>query len=428
MDVLFIILYIVLLISSFLLEKKIYKCHYTPLTFFVCIWCVVGIVANLGLYDYYLPSTLVNVVILISNICVMIIFIIFTANRASLIRKIRFNIVKIDYSLDVLIVMEILWFILIFPKLKSSFSILKNYNMAMLRGAEIYNISDISGMTSTLIEVFVKSGYTVISIIAIVSIFSNVTSKKRNILWIANIFNITVFTIATAGRVMIVNSLFYFIITVVIYKGSSIKSFIVKEKKKMIPLVLLVIALLYMQEQRSEDMGVLETFYMYYFSGPSFLTQLLEANKNLFSINNDFMFGSATFGFLTNIFSYILIFLTGIPQGSLYKIGSVLTNKNLLIGANTELNAMCTCFYNFMLDWGYIGILIGACFIVVAAVYFYFNAAKSNSSYANICILVFFINVLIRTIFKWDLLSTDLIMIILYLKVFNYTKNIRIRM
>ena len=49
MNILFIILYSIVFLLSFGLEKKVYKCHITPLSFFSSLWCIVGIVANLGL-------------------------------------------------------------------------------------------------------------------------------------------------------------------------------------------------------------------------------------------------------------------------------------------------------------------------------------------------------------------------------------------
>lgn len=428
MNILFIILYTIVFLLSFGLEKKVYKCHITPLSFFSCLWCIVGIVANLGLYEYYLPSFLVNMIILISAILVMITFVIFTNKRTNSIKKLRNIVVNVNYSLAVLLIMEIVWFFLIFPKFIDSLSIIQDYDMTILRASETLNISNVSGITSNLIEIFVKPGYMVISIMATISMFHNISPIKKRALWIANIFNIIIFTITTAGRLMIVNSLFYFAFSIMIFRGNKIKHFIIKEKKKIIPLVLLIIALLYMQDQRSGDASILETFYTYYFSGPSFLTQLLEANKNVFTINHDFMFGSATFGFITNVVSYILIFLSGTPQGSIYTIGSVLTNHNLAIGNNTQINAMCTCFYNFMLDWGYLGIFIGSVFISGLASYFYFNTVKKKCSYVDVCILIFFINVLIRTIFKWELLPTDILVVMAYLKFFSYTQKIRVRM
>lgn len=81
--------------------------------------------------------------------------------------------------------------------------------------------------------------------------------------------------------------------------------FIKKEKVKLLLFILIIIGLLVMQNLRSPDMSIIKTFYMYYFSGPIYLTKIINANSTVFSINKQFLYGSATFGFINkSIFLY----------------------------------------------------------------------------------------------------------------------------
>ena len=72
----FIILYFLIFLLILTIERKIFNSHISPLTFFCLLWCIVGIGANMALYDYYEPSVFINMIIITSIIIVFIFFLI----------------------------------------------------------------------------------------------------------------------------------------------------------------------------------------------------------------------------------------------------------------------------------------------------------------------------------------------------------------
>ena len=136
----------------------------------------------------------------------------------------------------------------------------------------------------------------------------------------------------------------------------------------------------------------------------------------------ELLYGSASFGFITNIWSNIIIFFTGIPQGSLYLLGSVISNNQYFVGEHTVINAMFTCFYPFYIDYGWLGIVICPIFIGVVSAVFTKNLYR-NKNIFNISIYIYWIYIIIRTVFKWDLVNLDLMVVIFSLYFFTNIKR-----
>lgn len=80
MNVFFLSLYIIFFILINFVEKKLYRSHISPLTFYCLLWCIIGIGANLAFFDYDKPSLLVNITIIVSIVIVFIFFIIMNKN------------------------------------------------------------------------------------------------------------------------------------------------------------------------------------------------------------------------------------------------------------------------------------------------------------------------------------------------------------
>ena len=79
---------------------------------------------------------------------------------------------------------------------------------------------------------------------------------------------------------------------------------------------------------------------------------------------------------------------------------------------------MCTCFYPFILDWGYLGVIIGPVIVALIAGKLTKKLYKERNI-NTISLYIFFLYVLIRTVFKWDLLNLDFIVVIASLYFFT---------
>lgn len=416
MDILFIIAFLCSLILSLIVSRLFYKSFITPITFFSVIWSLVGILANLELYGYYQPSYFVNWVILIGNLVFTIFFVIFFRKPFSL----KINSFKnSSVNIQNIQILNLICFVIILPYFIRSLSIISSSGFVYLRSVtgdtELGVIG--SSLMSNVIESLIKPVIVATSVLSTTIIFTDEEKKEKIIIVLYSSIGIFLYSLLNASRILIVNYIFYFVISFLLFYKKTIINFIVKEKFKTLLIIVLILFLLFMQNARSSDMSILETFYIYYVSGPAYLSQIIN-DSQAFDINNEFLWGSATFGFLSNVVSNFLILLTGEPQGTVYLLGSVLTNKQYAVSPSHLVNAMSTVYYNFLLDWGSLGVLIGP--IILAGISaFICNKAMKEKNIFYSSLLVFWLNVLIRTIFKWDLLGIDFIFIVLALSLFT---------
>jgi oligosaccharide repeat unit polymerase len=424
MNELFIVLFAIIAINSLLVSRLVYKTILTPITFYSVLWCVVGIVTNLGIYGYYLPSELVNWAMAIGSIIFLIIYVLGFKYKSNLINiSIQSSTLNIRY----VVIINILCFIIIAPYCIKALSVIRGAGFTYLRSivgnTELGIINN--SLISNLLESIIKPIIMTTSVLSVTIMFTNESKKKKILTVLLAVIGVFLYSILNASRILIVNYLFYWIISFLLLDKSSILVLLWREKTKIFIVTIMIAFLLYMQRARSSDISILETFYIYYFSGPAYLTQIVN-DTIVFSINNQFLWGTATFGFISNIFSNVLILLTGKPQGSVYLLGSVLTNKQYAVSSRHLVNSMSTVYYNFLLDWGTLGIVLGP--IIVA----YLSVQISKRAYMernllSVSLFVFWINVLIRTIFKWDLLGIDFMVILIALYFFtNQFKNSRI--
>ena len=392
----------------------------TPVLVFSIIWCIVGLGANLCLYEYYAPSNLVNTIIISGAI---IFFIVYGFGLRGVKKSFFTENIKLDscfINLRILIGINIVVIVLLLPSLITALIILRTNELWYIRanGSEVYS----SSLMATLADSVIRPLFVATTILAIVYLFSDGKQKTKYVLLMLAIVENIELVISTAGRAPIVNFLFYFIIAIVLFRGKSIFELLHHERGKLLFVVALIMGIFVLTQMRSStnlDMrDMLETFYNYYFSGPSYLTQLLR-NVTEYGIDGRYFWGAATFGFISNIFSNILILVTGRPQGTLYIIGSVITSKQYWVGEHTLLNAMCTGFYPFLLDWGYLGIVIGPVILGIITTIITKKVYKNRSLF-YIAIYIYWIYALFRTVFKWDLVNIDFSVVLISLYFFTH--------
>lgn len=418
-----IFIYIFLFWFSWEVERRRYKSHATPLFVFVDVWCIVGIGSNLCFFDYFEPSTLVNLFMIIMIIIFMIIWIV-RVKDSDIIEEINTNIEPMQYCLFVLLALEIISLAIAAPKLRDYVKLILTYGMNGARSATLSGLYVDNVLRSILIDMFVVPFFTVTSLMAAWSLIVEIKKKQKVILWVIAIFNVVIFSLMTAGRILLVNLIFYVLFAVDIKYGRTIFNILRRMWKFSLLFILMICGMLLLQYLRSPDMSILKTLYMYYFSGPMYLSELIKRDTT-FIINSDFMFGCATFGFITNLFSYAITLITHKSQGSLYMLGSVLTNQYYNVGIQTRVNAMCTCIYDFLLDWGYFGVFLGPVIIAFLTIAIYKYAAR-NQSFVGKCLLLYSMNILIRTVFKWDLINPNFPVVVIYLIILYKSSKIRL--
>ena len=416
------ITFLLLLVVIIAMTKAVYGSLRSPIFFYCVIWCIVGAVANLGFYGYYLPSTLVNIIMFVGIIVFWIVYGVYVNGFASDFFKKDFEITETNINLKSLLFINIIFLILVIPTLITSIGLIRQYGLWYIRAnaSEVYN----SGLLATLSDSVIRPTFISITLITIISCFCDVPRGQRKLLIVLSVIDNVVMTFQTGGRAAVVNFVFYMLIALVLFKGESFANLIRTQKKKIIFLIVVFIFILQLTQMRSTTelnrSDFLRTFYTYYFSGPEYLTQLIE-NVQEYGINGAKFYGAATFGFITTIFSDIMILLTGRSQGAAYIISSRIANKQYTVGSGGSLvNAMCTGFYPAIVDWGYFGIVLGPAVIAIITGIVTRRVYQKTNIF-NTCLYIYILYTLFRTVFKYDLLGIDFSVIILFTYIF--TKN-----
>ena len=420
----FCVIYFLLFIGVSELQKKIYRSRRTPLTFFSLIWCIVGFCVNTNIMNYEKPSFFVNVCIVSGIVVFSTIFVILTSKSKIIITddKMFHNTEIVNYY--AIIIVGIFCWVLIIPKFSSSLQVLSNQGFAFLRANMTNEELGISrgGFQDILFAYIVEPAITTTAILSFFLLFSNENKKKKYTLFAYSLITVFVYALTAAARSIIIKYAFCFLFVVMICKRKVIRN-LFRIRAVRYGLILAAGVVIYITLQRGTwgeaDTGLnslLKTAYVYYFSGPAYMTKLIEAQPQYGGFGQ-LLFGQGTFGFITNFISWILIFFTGRNQGSLYLLGSVITNQYYNVAPNVTINAMCTCFYIFWIDWGYFGIVLGPLLLGLYSAYLFKKTYKVGSYYYGV-MYVFWLYLLTRTVFKLDTTTVAIPIVYLCMKIF----------
>ena len=391
---------------------------------FAALWTVVGIMANTGALGIYLPNTLVNVCIVAGVFVFGLVYSIFAKKE----RTTALTVLEMSSVVRVkaMLVANAAALVFMIPHFMVSLNLIRTRGFAYLRAVN-YTGFDVTGR-STLINLILENlCFPLFVATAILGVIMILTAKKGAIpLIIAAVVNTTVYEFTVGAR-----NGFVVLMVVAVFAAIKIGYPLVRERIKLprslkwilYPIgLLLVWVVIYITGERSlEQKSLFENFYYYFFAGPSYLTQLLEHMQE-YRLNQDLFLGSGTFGFVYNLIATVLNrFGLGVFDSG-YVLNSVLSNVYYQVSDSTRLNAMATLYFPFLMDWGYVGIVLGPAIVAAISTWIARQQRKTNAIrwYA---IGIFWMYVLYRTIFKWDMLSMASFFILLFLFLFTKTEK-----
>lgn len=383
-----------------------------------------GIFSNTTIMEYEQPSLFVNLSIILG-------IIVFTIVYIFLIPKIKFKVNNdwefgkleiINYK-NILLINMICWGFMSL-KLKTAVNILRNQGFTFLRANLANKEIGLSqgGVLDIIFGYMIEPVFITTAILACFLVFSNEVRWKKNLLLILSIISILMYAIISAARGCLIKFIFCFFFVLLINRKKIISN-IYKIKAIKYIMIFLIITVLIITFKRGTFEGgnsaiesIFRTIYIYYFSGPAYMSNLI-ANQPEYGGFGKLLFGSATFGFITDFFSWILIFFTGENQGALYILGSEISNSYYLVAPFVKINAMYTCFYTFWIDWGYLGLIIGPVVLSCYSAYL-FKKLYLKKDYKTGIMYVFWLYILLRTVFKLDTIGVDITIVFICLQLF----------
>ena len=219
-----------LLILIILISKVGFGTLKTPVSTYSIIWCIVGFVANLGLYGYYPPSGLVNWIMIFGIIIFFAVYGLGFLGVNKSFFKYDIKLENIHINVKILLIINIIAIMVMIPSIRTSLTLLQNNELWYIRAnaSEVYS----SGLMATLVDSIIRPLFVATTVLAVVYSFSDGSKKlKTMLLTLAAVENIEL-VVCTAGRASIVNFLFYFLITMILFRGENFFCTIEKRKKK----------------------------------------------------------------------------------------------------------------------------------------------------------------------------------------------------
>lgn len=411
-----VIIFSILFGFTLILSKYVFGSIKNPISVFCLLWCLIGVGSNAAFYDYYEPSILVNFMIFIGCIVAFVVYGLSLQGYHKIFFINELCLDNEDVKIKRVIVVNCFGIAILIPYVIRSLKVLALGGFAILRSQDVID----SGFYAILNDSVIRPVFTATTVLAIVYSFSNAKRREKILLIVLSIVANVEQVALSAGRSALVGFAFYLMIAVVVFYGRNIRNILYRGRRYICLGMIAVLVVLKITSQRnmsSDENMLLYNTYVYYFSGPSYLTQLIK-NVTEYGPGGKLLYGGASFGFLTNIFSDIMIFITGKAQGSLYLLGSVITNNQYNVGAHTSINAMYTCFYPFLIDYGWIGIVICPIFVAIVST-IVTKRLYNDKSIFNASLYVYWIYVIIRTVFKWDLVNLDMTVVIVILYFFT---------
>lgn len=420
---LFLISYISLLIITVLMALRESSNPQYPLIFFSGIWCIVGFVANLGLYEYYFPSIEVNLMMLSGIVVFNLIYALLNNCRLPVFScgnesKSAISLSPVnEYRISLIIVINSLCLLYILPTLASAMTYVLAGQFTALRSS-IFNLEFTTTAQNALRSYIITPVFTATLILGIVGLFYR--TKHAPLVLAMGIVGSLAVTLVEASRIMLVKTILITLITsAVLFRGE------IKKLSKRAKLILFIVSIsfiafcVYITSDRSSDGDIVKVFFTYFFSGPAYLSQLLNAHNTQFVVLKDFLFGGATFGGFFNLILLALTFLGFPVKDTTYIVGSVLTSGNLPVSPTESINAMCTCYFDFIVDWGMAGVIIGPA-LLASVTFSLARYSVCKPSLKSVSLLIFWIYILIRTPFALDTINPAFTITILSIIAFVY--------
>lgn len=343
-------------------QKKLYS----PLFVFSLFWSVLTFLSELRLFELYETSSIAYLCVILGMVGFAVGCHIAHARRnIKESRNQTLSVFKFNFLLIVCLGALVLNFQVISKFLTSGFDVsIVYYTMAANSDGEETEMSSLFNENLLRLQQFVA--YPLLYTIVPISIAEYLETKKKYYLWIAIFLSLVRFLFDIRRTYIVILAIFIIIFLMIrrsklISMKIDLPKFSFKTKFKIF-LGLSAITILFTilsSARRSEDdlngkYSFAENFYFYYVGSLPYFGQRLDQINN-----SDYTLGLTSFrGFFSPIFAVTKLF--GADNPDLMEISTEninsLHNISLLITPSHKSNSYATCFFEFFLDGGYIGV------------------------------------------------------------------------
>ncbi|MEW5568650.1 O-antigen polymerase [Rossellomorea marisflavi] len=336
------------------------------------VWMFAYLVYLSGYFQYYDLSIEVYIYsftyILVFNVIYIIFGKKFNISTESLKTSILNSIENSRHNIRILGIVSVVCWIITIPLLIKSLPILISSSMNMLRYIVYGENSIYSTLDMMIIQYFVRPIYSITIILSAVMLTVRRYNKS---FFLITIINAIMYSLLTSGRALFMQIIIYVALSLWFFYGNNIGKLFKLYKKIIIPSSIIVIAIFWVSSLRvNRSYGVIGEFVIYMTSSLPYLSILLDSGK----VESYSLFGRGFLSFgLDSIGLVVRLFGINVPLAS--QTVSEITLDSLYVSPTIFTNAIATTLLDFLLEAGFIGVVIGAVISGLIAVnaenYFY---------------------------------------------------------
>lgn len=411
----------VILLVSYMKNKTLISINVV----FSVMWCVCVGISSLGLYGIYIPSSTVYVISFLSIIIFNITYFFISKNiqkilyKTGITRKTNLIVVNGGVRFKSLYLLNFLGYIYSIPFLSRAVNIIRSYGFSGLRDFAFSESTLLATTRQLLIFQWIIGPLFVVTILISAVLFSQKRGTKG--LAFITILNVCLYTLLFGGRYMIMKMLMYFIFTFLVVNQGSIMNIAKKRKALFILCIILFLILIVLTSERGfANKGFIGNAVIYYTGSFTYLSEILR----LMPWKGNLLWGTSIFGFITNLILAAITVLFGIDYNGSNHIITLMTQHNIRIADVVPYNSMTTMLFPFIMDFGYLGVVIGTFIFAFAAakieVFFY-----KKQTVFSLTLYTFMLFAVFDSVMNYSFLSPGTGVSLIFLYAFTSTPKLK---
>ncbi len=275
--------------------------------------------------------------------------------------KLVASIDDVKKNISILKILSIICWLVTIPLLIKSIPILMNSGMSTLRHIVYSENSIYTTFDMMLIQYLARPLY---SITIILSATMLAVKKYDKPLFIITLINAIMYSLLTSGRALFMQMVLFVGLSVWFFHGNNISKLFKTYRKIIIPITIILVGILWVSSLRvNRSYGVIGEFFIYMTGSIPYLSLLIESGKVEFYS----LFGKAYFGFVLDSIRLILRFI-GFNVVLSSQTVSELTLDSLYVSPTIAINAIASTLLDFLLEAGFIGVILGGIISGIIAV------------------------------------------------------------
>jgi oligosaccharide repeat unit polymerase len=377
-------LFFIMIITFF--DKRIYN----PFILFNAWWGITIYLSSLGLFNIYVPTNDTYLIMLIAILSFNFSLVFLLRNKSKL-SSLRGNSIQIKdsnaiFNKFLLITHLIIIIILFFRTLKTLELLLSGVSYSVIRYNYFKLETIMTGYDHLINNIFVTPVLTFSIIFVSLQYFNKRMNKT---ILFTTLLSISLYVFSSGGRSIIITLGISFFAAYIINRKNKNNIKLSKKIFTQFLLVVVLFSLIFVSLGRMETEGglneVANTVFRYFTASYIYYEKMIPLVKE----DNVYLYGSAFFGGLIDIFIFILRFIgIEINPTSSY----ISTHNQVYITVSNDgaiYNAFPTMLYTFYYDFGYLGIILGPLLFGLSSLAIYKKMISSNSfGFTGIYIMV----------------------------------------